>query len=225
MNRRWQEQYSARVVWLEAVVHHGERIGSTHSIVTFATATRDDSLFTEVVKKYGIPNKAYPHCTRELKANVIRSYLRSIGWEPETYKIALGIRADEPKRLENRRPDSVYPLADWWPTTKPEINDWWGDQPFRLGLLEHEGNCETCWKKSTTKLARIAKEKPGAFDWNAKMEAEYGLAGHNIDGTPRKFFRGHMSTEQLLELAKSSVPPPAQQEDFDWGCTESCEPF
>jgi hypothetical protein len=211
------------VVWLEADVHLGEKKGSTHRIVSFATAAREGEPFERVIQKYGIPNKAYPHCTRELKENPIRSYLRSIGWEAGDHHIAIGIRSDEPDRRV-RKPERVYPLLDWFPTTKIEINDWWEDQPFNLNLQEHQGNCKTCWKKSLNKLVRIATETPEAFEFNARMERQYGLHGHNVDGTPRVFFRGHMSTQDILRLRNTPVPP-VKDADENWGCSESCEAF
>src|SRR4051812_21794137 len=56
-------------VWIESVVHHDERKGSTHKIVTYETASRQGQPFEDVILKYGIPNAAFPHCTRELKLN------------------------------------------------------------------------------------------------------------------------------------------------------------
>lgn len=220
---RCAEHFEIPVVWLEAIVHPEHGAGTTHRIVDFATASRKAEPFEEVIKKYGIPNKAYLHCTRELKEAPIRSYMRSIGWNAGTYHIAIGIRADEPERRA-KRPERVYPLLDWFPTTKPEINDWWEDQPFNLNLQEHQGNCKTCWKKSLSKLVRIANETPQYFDFNLRMEHQYGLAGHNVDGTPRTFFRNHMRTEDILALRGQSVAPP-RPDDENWGCSESCEAF
>jgi hypothetical protein len=213
------------VIWLEAVVHHDERIGSTHRIVNFKTASRDGDPFEEVIKKYGIPNKAYPHCTRELKENPIRSYLRSIGWEAGSYHIAIGIRADEQDRRVSK-PERIYPLIDWAPfrTTKPEVNLWWEEQPFNLDLQEHQGNCKTCWKKSFNKLVRIATETPQYFEFNQRMERLYGLNGHHTNSNRRVFFRGNTSTASLLQMAHIPTPPP-KAEDENWGCSESCEAF
>src|ERR1039458_5841016 len=78
---RMHTEWEMPITWLEAVTHPGERVGCTHKIVDLATAARKGEPFEEVIKKYGIPNKMYPHCTRELKLNAIRSYLASIDWE------------------------------------------------------------------------------------------------------------------------------------------------
>lgn len=225
---RCDKEWGLNLVWLEAVVHHGEKVGTTHREVTFETASRNGEPFEEVIKKYGIPCKAYPHCTRELKLQPIRSYLNSIGWKTGTHLTAVGIRADEPRRIRKdaKKAGIIYPLFDLFPTTKPEINDWWEEQPFNLRLEEHQGNCKWCWKKSTKKLVRIAQESPEVFEFPSRMEEMYGLAGHNVDGTKRVFFRNWMNTKGLLQLAGMSPTEmrPADA-DEDGGCSESCEAF
>lgn len=220
--QRCSDEWGLGVVWVEAVAHAERRIASTHRIVDFSTASRNGEPFEDVIKVYGIPNMNYLHCTRELKANAIRSYMRSIGWEE--YLTAQGIRIDEPKRLKPKE-GVIRPLAENWPTTKPEIVDWWKDQKFDLGLKDHQGNCDCCHKKHIPKLVRIAQETPNSFNWWGQMEHQYGLAGHNEDGTPRTFFRGHRSASDIVEMSKLMTLPPLPDEDEDAGCSESCEAF
>ncbi len=226
---RCNREFNLGLVWIEGIVHHGERKGSTHKIVTFETASRNGEPFEEFIKKYGIPNQAFPACTRELKLNPLRSYLRSIGWENGSYVSAVGIRSDEVNRKHSDAGIAgiVYPMADWFPITKPEINDWWEEQPFNLGIEDYRGNCKWCWKKSTKKLVRIAKETPEVFDFPARMEELYGFYGAGKTDEPRVFFRQHMTTKNLLKLVQiSAVPPPNSDEvDGSSGCSESCEAF
>lgn len=219
---RCDREWGLGLVWVEADVFHNQRKSSGHKVVTFATAARDGEPFEQVIKKYGLPNKPFPHCTRELKRRALESYLRSVGWEGGTYVTVLGIRADEAKRCKSE-PNIEYPFVHWFPTTKPEINDWWDEQPFNLELQEHEGNCDCCWKKSTKKLVRIAQESPERFEWWASMEREYSMAGPS--GQPQTFFRGHMNAESILSLAKTSTVLPLSVPDEDAGCSESCEAF
>jgi 3'-phosphoadenosine 5'-phosphosulfate sulfotransferase (PAPS reductase)/FAD synthetase len=99
-----------KLVWLESVVNHGVKKACGHRIVDFNSATRDESLFEEMIKKYGIPNKAYPHCTRALKLDPLTSYLRSVGWRKGSYDTAIGIRADEVDRVSinaKKKPDNL----------------------------------------------------------------------------------------------------------------------
>lgn len=220
---RISREWNVPVVWVEAVVHHDEERSSTHRIVDFQTASRNGEPYEEVVKKYGIPNVAYLHCTRELKANPIRSYLESIGG---VWVKAIGIRRDEPKRLQGgESSDRIYPLAYRWPTIKEEITDFWDRQPFDLGLLEHQGNCVACFKKSDAKLVRIAHENPKAFEFFARMEEEYGLSGHNVDGTRRVFYRQNRSAATILSIAQLLTPIKNDYPNEDSGCSESCEAF
>ena len=87
---RFSTHFDIPVTYVEAVVHHGKRKGSTHKVVTHATASRQGEPFEDVIRKYGIPNRAYPHCTRELKMLPMHSYIKSLGWED--YNTAVGIR-------------------------------------------------------------------------------------------------------------------------------------
>ena len=88
-------KYDLGLVWVESVIRHNERRGSGHRVTSFKDATRGVGLFESMAQKYGLPNASYPHCTRELKLNPIKSYIRSIGWEAGTYSTAIGIRSDE----------------------------------------------------------------------------------------------------------------------------------
>lgn len=227
------EYFNAPVVWLEAVVYPDEARACGHKIVTFETASRNGEPFEAMIQKYGIPNKAYPHCTRELKLNPMKSYLASIGWQKGSYVSAVGIRADEQDRLPKGEAETgiVYPLAHWTMIDKIDVNNFWEAQPFRLPLRTHEGNCSTCWKKSDKKLLRLMHERPELFNFFDRMEQLYGLAGHNEDGRPRTFFRQNRSTADLRALYEAMQGFGWQpdlfddDQDADDGCTGSCEAF
>lgn len=222
---RCEREWGIQVVWIEAVVHHDERVSCTHRIVDFAGASRNGEPFEQMIMKYGIPNKKWPHCTRELKQRPIESYMREIGWDEEY--TAIGIRADEVDRISPsaEKHKLVYPLAHWFPTLKRTINEWWEDQPFQLGLMEHEGNCQWCWKKSLNKLVRIAGEAPERFNFPLRMEAQHGI---DRFGDRLTFFRENRSAKDILGIAELVKP---QQHFFredpneDAGCSESCEVF
>lgn len=132
--------------WVEAVVHPESGEGTTHRIVTFETASRKGEPFEAVIQKYGIPNAKFSHCTRELKQRPMYSYMNELGWKKNEYQVAIGIRADEATR-RSADVNLVYPLLDWEPLSKPDVNSFWQQQPFRLQLAGYQGNCKTCWKK------------------------------------------------------------------------------
>lgn len=228
-------------VWVEAVVHFGKRVASTYNVVNYKTACRDGGIFEDVIKEYGIPNKAYPHCNREMKLNSIHSFANSY-FNGEKYKTAVGIRIDETRRVSEKAAQAhsdgiVYPLVDWFPTDKIDVNDYWEDQDFTLEIPEHHGNCKTCWKKSDKKLWTISEEKPEWFDFFRRMEEVYPYAGHNDGIRARVFFRRNRSTKDIFAEAKAIdfkrfVENKATQiklfgYDIDQssGCSESCEPF
>lgn len=126
--------------------------------MSFETASRNGEPFEKVIQRYGIPNKKFPHCTRELKLRPMTKYLRSIGWKKGSYHTAVGIRVDEIDRVAADRKEKglIYPLISDRPMTKPKINFWWSQQPFRLKLKGYQGNCKDCYKKSDNKLLTMA---------------------------------------------------------------------
>ena len=90
------KHFGFNTIWLEADVRHGEKVSTQYKVVTYETASRNGEPFEEVIKKYGIPNMGFPHCTRELKMNPTDNYMKEIS---KDYTTALGIRADETRRV------------------------------------------------------------------------------------------------------------------------------
>jgi len=222
--KRCDDEFGFNTVWLEAVVHPNRK-APTHRIVTFETASRKGEPFEAVIAKYGVPNTKYPGCTRDLKINPINSYLKSLGIKPSSIATAIGIRADEQKRINRttaKEGNFVYPLADWFPCDKDDVLDWWSQQDFDLGIEEFEGNCAGCFKKSLKKHFLQIKKDPSVYEFHARMEQKYRFTGPQ-DG-PRHFFRGNVSTEGLLRLyADNSGDPSIEKSAADEGCSESCE--
>lgn len=171
--QKCSEYFDTEVVWVEAVVNPENGKGTTHRVVNFKSASRKGEPFEDVIKKYGIPNASFSHCNRELKLAPIKSYLKSIGWI--NYYTAIGIRSDEIDRMSRHRVENKikYPLIQNQKMTKPKINFWWSQQPFRLNLKGYQGNCKACWKKSDSKLYTILNETPQHFEFIERMEQKY----------------------------------------------------
>ena len=230
------KKFNLNVHWVEAVAHHGERKGCTHKIVDFETASRNGEPFEDIIKKYGIPNHSFPHCTRETKLAPITSFPREY-FGTRKYQTAIGIRVDEIDRMSSRRIENriIYPLIekDMVQMTKPKINFFWKTMPFRLNLRGYQGNCKTCWKKSDKKLWLIAKESPEQFNFMNDMEEKYPRVGAEFkkDETcvDRVFFRKHRTAKDILEQSKSfegKVVDDAQIYDIEldlFDDTESCD--
>lgn len=230
--------FGFNTVWLEAVVNKKMGEGTRHKVVTFETASREGEPYEEAIKKFGIPSHGYPWCTRDLKLNPLRSYVRSIGWGAGTYDQAIGIRVDEIDRMSDGAEGQrlLYPLVGWG-VTKTMVLDWWASQDFDLDIPEHHGNCVFCFKKSDRKLFTIAKENPEFLEFPARMESLYSMCGTPAKRHgPQVFFRKYRSTQDIIASSKEPFTPwrPSDQInqmglfsldelDISNGCSESCE--
>lgn len=213
-------RFQLGVVWVEAVINQEVGKGTRHKVVDFNSACRDSRIFEKMIDAYGIPNKAYPHCNRELKIKAMNSYVKSIEWDKEFR--AIGIRADEVGRLLDSAGETrtLYPLVDFFPTEKEDVLAWFSGKDYDLQIPEHLGNCVTCWKKSDTKILRIIQDEPESFDFFARMERDKGLCGHNIDGTKRVFYRQNRGVKDMKAL--SHAMPELDFEDRDRCSDEEC---
>jgi len=242
---RCDKEFGFNTVWVEALINHQNRIGTGYIITNMGDASRNGEPFENMIKKYGIPNQNAPHCSRELKKNPIKSYARSIGWK--NYETALGIRSDEPKRLNwaAKKKDKFLYFAELFHVTKSDVNKFWLSQSFDLELKSYEGNCDLCWKKSLRKLMTITKDKPELADWWRDMENKYSMFTPETRmkkaKPPYMFFRKNMTVDEIIEEGKfdftisvdesNDVDKYKQMALFDEyldsndGCTESCEVF
>lgn len=241
--KKCDEYFNLNLVWVEAKIIHEKNKGTKHTVVDFKTATRkgENGVFEEYIKKYGIPNYQNQTCTRELKERPIKDYIRSVKkWKNSDYMTAIGIRADEIDRISKNMDKNrlYYPLVDAG-ITKPMINSFWNNMPFRLEVKSYEGNCKTCWKKSFRKLATLSIERPEYFDFCSKMEIKYSDHVPNRDRNklvlPLRFFRGNKSVGDIFNIPKEPNFKPAEDGrfifdletdiDHEYGCVGSCEPF
>lgn len=207
--KQCDEYFGFNTKWIQARTRLGRK-STSYWHIDFETAARSGQPFEEIIQKYGIPNQSFPHCTRELKQNPIKAFARDY-FGGEKYDTAIGIRADEADRMNAKAKEMgfIYPLInrDMIPTTKPMVNFFWKQMPFRLELKGYQGNCKTCWKKADKKLFQIAKEDESAFDFMASMEERYPRVGAEFlkDETckDRVFFRGNRTAKQIVEQSKS----------------------
>lgn len=230
--------FGFNTVWIEAVTHLNEQKASTAKVVNFKTASRNGEPFEGVIEKYGIPWSKAGHCTRELKENPIKSYLREIGLNNSNRVMAIGIRADEAHRKAKNavKNNFIYPLIDW-DIDKEDILSWWEDQSFDLQIPEHFGNCIWCWKKSYKKLVTVMKENPDAFKFPERMEKMHGRTGkiaQNMLGNgvlkghkSMKFFRGFRSVDDIRQMAEQGTEFFIDEHyaRLSGGCSEECQPF
>lgn len=238
-------EFGFNTVWVEAFVHNENGKGTTHVVTNFKDAERNGQPFEDVIFKYGLPNQNAPHCSRELKKQPIKSYARSIGWK--RYQTALGIRSDEPKRLNwvSKRKNKFLYFAELFHVTKSDVNVFWSKQSFDLQLKSYEGNCDLCWKKGLRKLMTIVKDKPELADWWREMDNKYSMvitkSRESKANPPYRFYRDNMTIDEIIEESKFDfIPSRDESKDVDslkqmllWddyldsnsGCSESCEVF
>lgn len=191
-DKRW----NLGVHWIEADVQHIEKIGTLPKKITYETASRNGEPFEQMIKKYGLPNKAFPHCTRELKQVPINKYMKQLGHKK--YETAIGIRIDETTRInwENaKKQNFIYPLVTDVRIDKNYIRHFWDAQSFDLKLKDYEGNCDMCWKKSERKLMTMILENPKLIEWWNEMEIKYGENEY-------VFYRHNKSAQDLIDRSK-----------------------
>jgi hypothetical protein len=207
--------FGLNLTWVEAVIDPRPMKGTDYTIVNYETACRDNRLFKDMCAVYGLMNKVFIHCTRELKIQPIDKFANDyIG--QGLYRKALGIRHDEFQRVRND-PKCIYPLATITKITKQEILDWWKTQPFDLEIEEHYGNCVACYKKSDKKLKMIADENPHYFDAFIELEEKYKFVKSKEEPNGRIIFR-HFRTAYEV---KNNLNLPQNMQDLD-ECAEEC---
>lgn len=220
-------RYQLGVTWVEAVPRRDTGKSSGHRVVTYETASRNGEPFEAVVAAYGLPNKTFQLCNRELKRNAMQSYAQSIGWENRSYETAIGIRADETRRVNPKTAAAerlIYPLVDMHPTTKDDVLAFFEDFEWDLRIPEHQGNCIGCFKKSDKKLLTLYREDPSNFDFAIKLDALYRNVGPNNVPGPRRMYRGFRSAPDLVREF-STVGLDYRPSTKDGGCSEQCDLF
>ena len=240
VDRHFCQPKGHKVVWIESITH-GPRKGPTAKIVTFETAARNGEPFEAAIAKHGVFCKTHPNCTGRLKTEPIHWYWRhSVGWKPNTYDTAIGIRYDERIRMSRKAEENrfIYPLVDGkW--TKEGVNLFMRQFGWDLNLpSDAYGNCVTCFKKSFRKLMTVAKTNPEYFDFPDRMERKYGMVDKSAAGVqtePRTHFRLRKSARDILNDANTLEFEPYEDDKFDkhgsyeeWldagtSCSESCE--
>lgn len=219
--KKCDEQFGFNTVWVEAVTNPEFGKGVSCKIVNFDTAYRNVKKngvdpFEQVIAKHGITNMDCPNCSREMKGYTIRAYMRDVlGFKNKNYKLALGIRSDEPSRLdwEKAKREKILYLAELGTVSKFDVNEFWGAQTFDLEIKSYEGNCILCWKKSDRKLFTIIQEGIinndiellAEIEWLKDMQNRFGRyipeqrREKQDKGQRVNFFRDERTIEQMIE--------------------------
>jgi hypothetical protein len=174
-----------------------DKIGTSFRLRCYQSLSIDGEPFSNVIAKYGLPNKNAPLCTRELKESPIRKFAQAhFG---KNYLMHIGIRVDERIRVNSNRAKRYrfhYPLITDMPTTRNMILDFWKSMPFDLEIPSLLGNCDFCWKKSQNKRIEIIRKHPRVVEWWRSHE----------DKSDYIFDRDGVSISNLIGLSKEKAP-------------------
>lgn len=187
------QHFNLNIVWVEADIAQEKGIGTNYKIVDYHSASRNGQPFEDLIKKYGLPSKLYRHCTRELKEVPIHKFAKE--YFKGEYITALGIRADEPKRINYNKQNVFYPLAEI-NVTEEFIRKFWEKQPLDLQLKDYQGNCDLCFLKSKRKRMTIISEDKNISEWWEKMEDKYA-----DENRPMFDVRGYVTISELVKNA------------------------
>lgn len=166
-------RWGVDIVWLEW------RDGRAFDVVGFNSASRNGEPFSALIraKKY-LPNAVARFCTAELKVLTIKRYLLSLGWAE--WRNVVGLRFDEKRRVTKRRLveasddwrepyKSIFPLYEAR-VAKSDVDEFWSEQDFDLGIPSGDGNCDGCFLKSDKRLMWTERKWPGTLGWWAQEE-------------------------------------------------------
>ena len=204
---------------IEGVYSQEKGIGVKSKLVDFDTLDMTGRVFSEAIrhmnknKSTGVPNQAIPYCSEYLKTRVSHDFAREI-FGTTKYLKAIGYRKEDmPKRItfaelrEDKR--RIAPLLTDFeqPISQLDLNIFFDNERFKLGIHSKLGNCELCWKKSEKNLIESIQYGTRFIEWHKNEEELYG----------NMFFRNNLSIDALVQMAKSGT----QTKMFD-DVEESC---
>lgn len=177
------ERWSVPITWLE---YRHRTDDPKFAVVAHATASRNGEPFAAVIRhRSRLPSPVIRFCTVEMKILTVSRYLWSIGWTE--FDVAIGLRADEPRRLANVRANPsggtrgvtrILPLAAAGVTTE-DVAAFWRASDFDLRLPTSNGktmhgNCDLCHLKGAAQVLSLIREQPQRAVWWMEQERAMG---------------------------------------------------
>lgn len=162
----------------------------------------------------GMPNQDAPYCSENLKTMPAKKLCDKI-FGVNNYKIAIGFRKEDmPKRItyaEIKEDEKrIFPLLTDFetPISQLDLNKWWDEQSFKLGIHGKFGNCELCWKKSDSNLIDVIRYGTRFVEWWDEQEKKYKNTS----------FRGRKSINDLVKMAKYNFTPEIDFGNDEYNC-------
>ncbi|MYA08527.1 MAG: Nin-like protein [Holophagales bacterium] len=209
---RMDREWNVGLRWLEYRHRRAAAGGAkdpkhVHGVVDFATAARKGEPFEAMIRaKKMLPHVVARMCTDQLKVSTIQRYVvRSLGWPRKGWTSVLGIRADEPRRIRAALMENctvTYPLA-LADVTLEDVDRYWRQAPFDLGIRSDQGNCDLCFLKGKGKLLALIAEEPELADWWIEQEDYREAHGRDLRKPEIAWFRRRENYRELRRLALS----------------------
>ena len=183
-------RWGVKIVWLEwRRRKRGDPWEDGFEVVGYNSAARNGEPFSALIaQRKFLPNAVTRFCTQELKVRTMQNYMRSLGLPG--YNNVIGLRADEPKRVAKAlarnatgrdKLTAICPLSEAG-VSVADVASFWQAQPFDLGLMPFEGNCDGCFLKAYGKLCEVEKQRPGTLDWWADEERKATASAVKVTG-------------------------------------------
>lgn len=186
-----RKTYSKEISYLRTDFSAPLGAGNSYHILSIDEIGPDLKPFEEMIAKYGTPYIGGMFCTDRMKLVPYTKYCND-KYGKENYETWLGIRADEPGRIKEKK--GIRYLAEISDFEKQDVLDFWEGMPFDLGIDEWNGNCLFCPKKSNLKLAAAQRDNPGAYINFINMISDDDVrkvisrTQEHIDSTAFKFY-------------------------------------
>lgn len=209
------QRWGVPIVWLEwdGFIPPG-RNRCNFRIVDRESCSKKGEPFERMIDALGyLPNPTQRLCTANLKVKTGAAYMRSLGYEE--WQNAMGIRADEMKRVaklrspnrDNDGGEPWLPLADLG-VTKRHVGAFWKRMPFDLRLLNNngttpEGNCDLCFLKGAKSVYSLIQQRPSKADW--WIEQEHKTLARGDAGACSYFRADRPSYEQMKRYAAAQI--------------------
>lgn len=197
--------------------------------IGYNSAARAGEPFAALIaKKRYLPNSVTRFCSIELKVRTAKKFAqKELGWKHWVNNI--GLRADEGHRClkayarndSGKEPFKVAMPLEKAGIVKADIMAFWREQPFDLGLLGFEGNCDGCFLKSYGKLCETESRRPGTLDWwIAQEEAVAGLTSKKSGAQ----FVSRFSYRSIQDAvrAQAVIDFDSDDDDYDAECGLLC---
>ena len=179
-----------------------------YRVVDYQTASKRGEPFEALIDKKGyLPTPVARICTTNLKIRASAFYCIDQGFE--YWDNAIGLRADEPRRVHRMKGDRaaetpVMPMynADH---TLEDVEQFWNTQDFKLEIPRWLGNCCGCYLKSRGRLEMVAEREPESLDWWIEQEEKIGKP-FRLDRSFKGIKLQVLNQGRLFEDDGSSLP-------------------